>query len=72
MGNKWILDVLADLQTFAAQNGLPDLAGRLEETATLADREIMSLGGEVRSFVRLGDGLNAGRISSEVGASSGF
>lgn len=69
MGNKWILDVLTDLQTFATQNELPELANYLEETAVVADREIKSLGAGARSFVRLGDGLNAGQISSEAGAS---
>ncbi len=69
MGNKWILDVLADLQNFAAQNDLPELAVCLGETAAVADREIKSSGVGVRSFVRFGDGMDARRLSSEAGAS---
>lgn len=40
MGNKWIIDVLADLQSFAHTNGLVLLADQLEQTATVAAAEI--------------------------------
>jgi len=33
MGKDWIIDVLADLRTFAQKNDLPILAVQLEETA---------------------------------------
>lgn len=40
MGNDWIIDVLADLRTFARKNDLPLLAVQLEETALIAQLEI--------------------------------
>ena len=40
MGKKWILDVLADLESFAAQNGLPAVAERLRETVEVALEEV--------------------------------
>ena len=39
MGNDWIIDVLADLRTFAQKNDLPLLAVQLEETALVAQAE---------------------------------
>ena len=39
-GHKWIIDVLADLKTFAEQNNLPLLAAQLGETALVAMVEI--------------------------------
>ena len=40
MHNDWILDVLADLRSFAAVNGMPRLALHLDETTQLAATEI--------------------------------
>ena len=40
MKSEWILDVLADLKTFAASNGLPALAEQLNDTAIIAMAEI--------------------------------
>ncbi|MEE9387297.1 MAG: hypothetical protein V3U96_01700 [Paracoccaceae bacterium] len=42
MAHNWIIEVLADLKTFAAENGLTKLAGQLEETALVATVEISS------------------------------
>jgi len=42
MANDWILDVLADLKTFATENGLLALASQLEDTALIAAVEISS------------------------------
>jgi len=42
MKNDWILDVLADLKTFAHANGLSALAEQLEDTALVAAAEIAS------------------------------
>lgn len=42
METDWILDVLADLRTFARQNGLPALAEQIDETCLLAAVEIAS------------------------------
>ena len=43
MQSDWILDVLADLKTFAAANGLPALAEQLDDTAIVALAEISDL-----------------------------
>ena len=42
MANDWIIDVLADLKTFASENGLLALASQLDETAMIAAAEIAS------------------------------
>lgn len=42
MANDWIIDVLADLKTFAADNGLLALAKQLDDTALIAAAEISS------------------------------
>lgn len=42
MQNEWILDVLADLKTFASANGLPALAEQLDDTTLVAAAEIAS------------------------------
>ncbi|MEQ8896498.1 MAG: hypothetical protein RID23_05365 [Roseovarius sp.] len=42
METEWILDVLADLRTYARQNGLPALAEQIDETCLLAAVEIAS------------------------------
>lgn len=38
--NKWILDVLSDLNAFAAANGLSALAEQLDDTRLIAAAEI--------------------------------
>lgn len=43
MGHKWIIDVLADLKSFAQLNDLPLLAAQLDQTALVASAEIASL-----------------------------
>ena len=43
MKNEWIIDVLADLNSFAKANGYPALAKQLEETAILASVEMTPL-----------------------------
>lgn len=40
MQHDWILDVLADLKTFAQSNGLPGLAEQLDDTRHMALAEI--------------------------------
>ncbi|MBS1301341.1 hypothetical protein [Loktanella sp. SALINAS62] len=40
MGQRWIIDVLADLENFATQNGLPLVADRMREAAIVASAEI--------------------------------
>lgn len=43
MRSDWILDVLADLRTFAESNNLPVLAEQLDDTAIIALTEIAAL-----------------------------
>ena len=42
MANDWIIDVLADLRTYAATNGLTALAGQLDDATLIAATEIAS------------------------------
>ena len=69
MGNKWILDVLTDLQTFAAQNNLPHLAQRLEDTAMLASLEIEAVGQRSTPFVAGRGRRNGRKLLGTLGAS---
>lgn len=41
MKNDWILDVLADLKTFAEENELSELARHLVETTEIARQDIL-------------------------------
>ena len=43
MKSDWILDVLADLKTFAHANGMPALAEQLDDTAIVAMTEIAAM-----------------------------
>jgi hypothetical protein len=42
MGHEWILDVLADLRAYAAQNGLLTLAAKTDEALRTARAELAS------------------------------
>lgn len=42
MGNDWIIDVLADLKTYARNNGLTALAAQLDDTVLIAAAEMAS------------------------------
>ena len=44
MQNEWLLDVIADLKTFAGQNGMDQLARHLEQTRDIALTEMSSRG----------------------------
>lgn len=44
MHNEWILDVLADLKSFAEQNGLSVLAQQLGDTELVAASELALTG----------------------------
>ena len=43
MGHNWIIDVLADLESYAHQNDLPMLADQIEQAALVATAEVASL-----------------------------
>ena len=47
--NKWILDVLSDLNAFASANGLSALAEQLDDTRLIAAAEIASLNDEAQA-----------------------
>lgn len=59
MANEWILDVLADLRTFAGENGLPELADGLEKVSRIAAAELASTQGTAPGAV-LGDAGHVG------------
>lgn len=46
MANDWIMDVLADLKTYAETNGLSALADQLEDATLIAATEIASIEGK--------------------------
>lgn len=48
MGRDWIIDVLADLRTFAQENDLPLLAAQLDEAGLVAEVEIAQSIGQVK------------------------
>ena len=66
MRSDWILDVLADLRTFALSIDLPALAEQLDDTALVAMAEIAAL--EERTQAH-GQDTAVGLHSGEIGAS---
>lgn len=66
MGNKWIIDVLADLQAFAEQNDLHIVADHLAETAKIARIEIASITQGAPRLV-CGDRFEAGKLYQAIG-----
>ena len=67
MKNDWILDVLSDLKAFASQNGLPDLASKLNEVSYAAAVEIAST--ERGTGLKHGDEFVPGNYPGEDRAS---
>ena len=68
-GQRWIIDVLADLKAFAEQNDLPLLAAQLGETAQLALVEIAQIPDKVEGspLAVLGDCAGTRNISRPGG-----
>lgn len=66
MGHNWIIDVLADVKSFAEQNNLPLLAGQLDDTLLVAEAEVMTArtgnlaGGHGRNDRKLAGTIGAG------------
>lgn len=58
MQSDWILDVLADLRTYALSRDLPQLAEHLDDTALIALAEIATL------QERISGGAHANRSQS--------
>jgi hypothetical protein len=68
MGNSWIIDVLADLKTFAQNNELHLLAVQLEETALVAKAEIAEMSQRAPISVR-GEATETRSIFVQAGGS---
>ncbi|KIN60176.1 hypothetical protein Z945_1143 [Sulfitobacter noctilucae] len=68
MRSDWILDVLADLKTFALSMDLPGLAEQLDDTALVAMAEIASLEERLQAQAN-GQNKSTGVHSGELGAS---
>lgn len=66
MGNDWIIDVLADLKTFAQKNDLALLAVQLDETAIVAKAEISQMSERAPMAVR-GEATETRSIFVEAG-----
>ena len=52
MSNSWILDVLADLKSFAIRNDLAALAEQLDDTTLIAATELASKDGGERNALK--------------------
>jgi len=66
LGNKWIIDVLADLKSFAQSNGLVLLADHLEQTASVATAEIAATS-EGAMHAQSHDEKQTGQLSTGTG-----
>jgi hypothetical protein len=66
MGHDWILDVLADLKTFARTNDMPTLAAQLDDASYVAQVEIASAS-EGDGLGLLGKHAALGRADRRVG-----
>ena len=69
MGHKWIIDVLADLKSFAQANDLALLADQLEQTANVALAEITSKSAGVPLAAVCNDDDKVGQVYQKTGAS---
>lgn len=63
MGHNWIIDVLADLESFAQQNELPMLADQIGQAALVATAEITATSEGAPTMV-LSDGDKVRPISA--------
>ena len=70
MGNKWIVDVLTDLQSFADLNAMPHLADHLAQAAQIARLETAAIPQSGPQGLG-GDTGEAGTISKGSGTSLG-
>lgn len=65
MGHNWIIDVIADLKSFADKNDLPVLASELDAVSLVAKAEITSSFEGAPTSVR-GEQTVSGRISPQA------
>ena len=68
MGHEWIIDVIADLKSFAKTHDLPLLADQLEQTSLVASAEIGSMAAKPSIMMR---GERAETRSIFTGAGAG-
>jgi len=66
MGHEWIIDVLADLKSFAKKNDLPLLTAQLEDTALVATAEIAAVS-KSPSLLTRGDCAGTRHIFASAG-----
>ena len=66
MGRNWIIDVIADLETFASRNDLPLLAKELTKAKTVAAVEVSAMTGDAAQ-AGWGDETDSQRILSQSG-----
>ena len=67
MQNDWILDVLADLKSFAAANAMTALAEQLDDTTLVAAAELTSLAEKARGRLECDAAQQAERNSRSAG-----
>ena len=67
MAHEWVLDVLADLQTFADANALPALAAHLDEACLIAAEELVSQEDERTPQKPYAEAIAAGTHPAGVG-----
>ena len=67
MEQNWIIDVLADLRSFARKNDMPLLTAQLEEAATVASGEI-AFKAEAAARLTRGDSTETRQISAGAGS----
>ncbi|MDH5798094.1 MAG: hypothetical protein OEZ19_05980 [Paracoccaceae bacterium] len=58
MCNDWIIDVLADLQSYASTNGMQALAEHLDQTANVAAMELAQQERQDPEITSIGHGLS--------------
>lgn len=68
MGHKWIIDVLADLKSFAQENDLVRLAADLERTTNVAAAEIASVSTGEPPSAASGNEESVGYAHSQLGS----
>jgi hypothetical protein len=68
MQSDWILDVLADLRSFAEANDLPLLAEQLDDTALIATAEFASRNERSARRGHVGNAQQTGNYSVRLGA----
>ena len=66
MAHEWVLDVLADLQSFACANDMPALAAHLDEAGLIAAAELVTQH-EGTPQDHYGEAVAARTHSAEVG-----